>query len=100
MSDLRYDAPVIRRRPRFLSIGIGLLLILLAGILGPIPGPGGIVLFAAGLALLLKKQPDLQKAVCPWQTPLAEIRRTLRWRATPKKPPPPGGTAPAVWVVN
>lgn len=54
MSGLRYDAPMMRRRPRFLSIGLGLILILLAGILGPIPGPGGIVLFAAGLALLLK----------------------------------------------
>jgi hypothetical protein len=33
---------------------LGCLLILVSPIVGPIPGPGGIIVFAAGLALVLK----------------------------------------------
>ncbi|MDT9599980.1 hypothetical protein [Sphingosinicella rhizophila] len=34
--------------------GIGLLLILLSPVVGILPGPGGVIVFAAGLALTLK----------------------------------------------
>ena len=39
---------------RAVLIGLGLLLMAAAPIVGPIPGPGGIIVFAAGLALVLK----------------------------------------------
>jgi hypothetical protein len=34
--------------------GLGCLLILVSPVVGPIPGPGGVIVFAAGLALVLK----------------------------------------------
>jgi hypothetical protein len=44
-----------RTRPvRYILVGIGCLLIALTPLVGPIPGPGGIVVFAAGLSLVLK----------------------------------------------
>ena len=35
-------------------VGIGLLLIALTPLVGPIPGPGGVIVFAGGLSLVLK----------------------------------------------
>jgi hypothetical protein len=44
-----------RTRPvRYFLVGLGCLLIALTPLVGPIPGPGGIVVFAAGLSLVLK----------------------------------------------
>ncbi len=39
---------------RILQLAAGVLLILVAGIVGPLPGPGGIFFFAAGLVLVLR----------------------------------------------
>ena len=39
---------------RYTLVGIGCFLIALTPLVGPIPGPGGIVVFAAGLSLVLK----------------------------------------------
>jgi len=39
---------------RFAQLGLGVLLIVAAGIVGPLPGPGGIFLFAGGLVLVLR----------------------------------------------
>ena len=39
---------------RLLQLAIGVLLILMAAIIGPLPGPGGIFFFAAGLILILR----------------------------------------------
>jgi len=39
---------------RTVLIGLGVLLIAASPIVGPIPGPGGIIVFAAGLTLVLK----------------------------------------------
>jgi hypothetical protein len=39
---------------RYVLVGVGCLLIALTPLVGPIPGPGGIVVFAAGLSLVLK----------------------------------------------
>jgi hypothetical protein len=35
-------------------VGVGLVLIAVTPLVGPIPGPGGIIVFAAGLSLVLK----------------------------------------------
>jgi hypothetical protein len=35
-------------------VGVGFVLIIVSAFVGPIPGPGGIVVFAAGLGLVLK----------------------------------------------
>jgi hypothetical protein len=45
-----------RRHPlaRLFQLALGVLLILTAGVVGPIPGPGGIFFFAAGLVLVLR----------------------------------------------
>ena len=48
-------AALSRTRPvRYTLVGIGCLLIALTPLVGPIPGPGGVVVFAAGLSLVLK----------------------------------------------
>jgi hypothetical protein len=39
---------------RYALVALGFLLIALTPIVGPIPGPGGIFVFAAGLSLILK----------------------------------------------
>jgi hypothetical protein len=39
---------------RYLQLALGILLITAAAVVGPLPGPGGIVLFAAGLVLVLR----------------------------------------------
>jgi hypothetical protein len=39
---------------RIVQLLIGVLLIVLAGIIGPLPGPGGIFFFAGGLVLILR----------------------------------------------
>lgn len=44
-----------RTRPvRYFLVGVGGLLIALTPLVGPIPGPGGVIVFAAGLSLVLK----------------------------------------------
>lgn len=48
-------AALSRMRPvRYTLVGIGCLLIALTPLVGPLPGPGGVVVFAAGLSLVLK----------------------------------------------
>jgi hypothetical protein len=44
------DNPLVRR---FL-VALGFVLIALTPLVGPIPGPGGIIVFGAGLSLVLK----------------------------------------------
>ena len=39
---------------RYTMVGVGCLLIALTPVIGPIPGPGGVIVFAAGLSLVLK----------------------------------------------
>ena len=39
---------------RAVLVGLGFLLIALTPVVGPIPGPGGIIVFGAGLSLVLK----------------------------------------------
>ena len=44
------DIPLVRQ----LLVGVGFVLIALTPVVGPIPGPGGIIVFGAGLSLVLK----------------------------------------------
>lgn len=44
------DNPLVRQ----LLVGVGFVLIALTPVVGPIPGPGGIITFGAGLSLVLK----------------------------------------------
>jgi hypothetical protein len=44
------DNPLVRS----CLVGVGILLIAVTPIVGPIPGPGGIITFGAGLSLILK----------------------------------------------
>src|SRR3954467_14522042 len=44
------EKPLVRRT----LMGVGFLLIALTPLVGPIPGPGGIIVFAAGLSLVLR----------------------------------------------
>jgi hypothetical protein len=37
-----------------LMVGLGVVLMILSLFIGPLPGPGGIIVFAAGLSLVLK----------------------------------------------
>ena len=44
------DNPLVRQ----CLVGLGFLLIAITPLVGPIPGPGGIIVFGAGLSLVLK----------------------------------------------
>ena len=44
------DIPLVRQ----LLVALGFILIALTPVVGPIPGPGGIIVFGAGLSLVLK----------------------------------------------
>jgi len=44
------DIPLVRQ----CLVGLGFVLIALTPVVGPIPGPGGIIVFGAGLSLVLK----------------------------------------------
>jgi hypothetical protein len=46
----RSTYPLVRRA----LFGLGVVLILLTPVVGPIPGPGGVIVFAAGLTLVLR----------------------------------------------
>ena len=35
-------------------VGLGIVLMLSSAVVGPIPGPGGVIVFAAGLSIVLK----------------------------------------------
>jgi hypothetical protein len=55
MSDNRRPIQWTQLAPvRYALVALGFLLIASTPIVGPIPGPGGIVVFAAGLSLILK----------------------------------------------
>ena len=47
---------------RYALCTLGWLLIVLAPLIGPLPGPGGVILFAAGLGLLLKNSAWAKRA--------------------------------------
>ena len=49
-----WDAFSQSKMGRSVLVGIGLLLIATTPLVGPIPGPGGIIVFAGGLSLVLK----------------------------------------------
>ena len=53
---LRRRWAAIERNPvtRTVLVGLGFVLIALTPLVGPIPGPGGIVVFGAGLTLVLR----------------------------------------------
>lgn len=44
------DVPIVRQ----CLVGVGLLLIAVTPLIGPIPGPGGLITFGAGLGLILR----------------------------------------------
>jgi hypothetical protein len=44
------EIPLVRQ----ILVGLGFLLIAITPLVGPIPGPGGIIVFGAGLSLILK----------------------------------------------
>jgi len=44
------EIPLVRQS----LVGVGIVLIALTPLVGPIPGPGGVIVFAAGMGLVLK----------------------------------------------
>jgi hypothetical protein len=44
------EIPVVRQS----LVGLGVFLVALTPLVGPIPGPGGVIVFAAGMGLVLK----------------------------------------------
>jgi hypothetical protein len=58
---------------RAAQLGLGGVLIIGAGIMGPLPGPGGIFLFAGGMILILRNS---RRAKTKW----ARLKR--RWPRT------------------
>ena len=54
MSRRRHTGPTARPAVRMALVVLGFFLIALTPLLGPVPGPGGIVVFGAGLTLVLR----------------------------------------------
>ena len=48
--------PMSQRHPvsRIIQLTLGVLLLIGAAVMGPLPGPGGIILFAGGMVLILR----------------------------------------------
>ena len=82
------------------QLSAGVLLILAAGVVGPLPGPGGIFLFAGGLVLVLRNSrwaqvqfarakrrwPRLGQAVDLAMRRPSALRRRARRKAAPHRP--------------
>ncbi len=58
-----------RRHPalRVAQLVLGVILILCAGIVGPIPGPGGIFFFAGGMILILRNSRWARRQFARWK---------------------------------
>ncbi|HSI18785.1 MAG TPA: hypothetical protein VK980_13515 [Sphingomonas sp.] len=58
-----------RRHPalRVAQLVLGVILIIGAGVIGPIPGPGGIFLFAGGMILILRNSRWAQRQFARWK---------------------------------
>lgn len=58
-----------RRHPalRVAQLVLGVILIIGAGLIGPIPGPGGIFLFAGGMILILRNSRWAQRQFARWK---------------------------------
>ncbi len=58
-----------RRHPalRVAQLVLGVLLIIGAGLVGPIPGPGGIFLFAGGMVLILRNSGWARRQFARWK---------------------------------
>ncbi len=52
---------------RIVQLVVGGLLIVGAGLVGPIPGPGGIFLFAGGMILILRNSRWAQRLFAKWK---------------------------------
>lgn len=52
---------------RMLLCGLGVLLVIVAPAVGVLPGPGGIVVFAVGLALVLKSSHWARRRYVRWK---------------------------------
>ena len=58
-----------RRHPalRVAQLVAGVLLVIAAALVGPIPGPGGIFLFAGGMVLILRNSRWAQRQFARWK---------------------------------
>lgn len=58
-----------RRHPalRVAQLVLGVILVLCAGIVGPIPGPGGIFFFAGGMILILRNSRWARRQFARWK---------------------------------
>jgi len=54
MTNRRHSGPTRHPAVRMALVGLGFFLIALTPVVGPIPGPGGVIVFAAGLTLVLR----------------------------------------------
>jgi len=61
--------PIQDRHPalRIAQLAVGGLLIVGAALIGPIPGPGGIFLFAGGMVLILRNSRWAQRLFAKWK---------------------------------
>ena len=75
---------------RMLQLALGGLLILAAAVVGPLPGPGGIFLFAGGLVLILRNsrvaQVRFARAKRRWPRIGGLVDRTMRRPSALRRP--------------
>ena len=76
---------------RTAQLTAGGLLIVGAGVVAPLPGPGGIFLFAGGMVLILRNSRRARVAMGTAQAALATDRLAGRSRDAPPLRDPPGG---------
>jgi hypothetical protein len=72
---------------------LGIVLIIASPLVGAIPGPGGVVVFAAGLGLVLKYTRLGQAPVCPLQARPSQQGPLGRLGHAPAERAPPRGAA-------
>ncbi|HKR16207.1 MAG TPA: hypothetical protein VJS46_02365 [Rhizorhapis sp.] len=68
-----------REKLRLFLLLLGMMLILLAPVVGVLPGPGGVILLAAGLALTLKNSNWAKRAYVRFKQRFPKYGRWADW---------------------
>jgi hypothetical protein len=71
----------IRESPvtRFAALGLGVVLMIAAPLVSPLPGPGGIVLFAIGLGLVLRNSLWAKRRYVQFKRKRPKVGKTVDW---------------------
>ena len=75
----RRNTSLAREPVRYALLGLGWLLIAITPILGPLPGPGGLITFGLGAGLVLKNSLWAKKRYCRFKRRHPRYGRWTDW---------------------